>query len=106
MTQLHGGELPQVLTLNRGHVGRVTEETSRRYIMVPVQSPLSRPGPADTHTQLVRGQRSALTSNVISRTFLGILMIPESPRSPETQTQGLEVIMALLSFLMGTMTTL
>lgn len=42
-----------------------------------------------------------LTSNVISRTFLGICMMPESPSSPETHTQGLEVVRALLSFLMG-----
>lgn len=45
-----------------------------------------------------------LTSKVISRTFLGICMTPESPSSPDTHTQGLEVVMALLSFLMGMMT--
>ncbi|KAG7277645.1 hypothetical protein CRUP_025330 [Coryphaenoides rupestris] len=43
-------------------------------------------------------------AEVISRTFLGICMTPESPSSPETHTQGLEVVMALLSVLMGTMT--
>lgn len=47
-----------------------------------------------------------LTSKVISRTFLGICMMPESPSSPDTHTQGLEVVMALLSFLMGMITTL
>lgn len=33
-------------------------------------------------------------------------MMPESPSSPDTHTQGLEVVMALLSFLMGMITTL
>lgn len=33
-------------------------------------------------------------------------MMPESPSSPDTHTQGLEVVMALLSFLMGRITTL
>lgn len=32
-------------------------------------------------------------------------MMPESPSSPETHTQGLDVVIALLSFLMGMMTT-
>lgn len=32
-------------------------------------------------------------------------MMPESPSSPETHTQGLEVVMALFSFLMGYMAT-
>lgn len=46
----------------------------------------------------------ALTSNVISRTFFGICMTPESPSSPDTHTQGFDVVMALLSFLIGMMT--
>lgn len=53
-----------------------------------------------------RSKVTLLTSNAISRTFLGICMMPESPSSPDTHTQGLEVVMALLSFLMGMMTTL
>ena len=52
-----------------------------------------------------RPKVTALTSNVISRKFLGICMTPESPSSPDTHTQGLEVVMVLLSFLMGIMTT-
>lgn len=52
-----------------------------------------------------RSNVTLLTSKVISRTFLGIFMMPESPSSPDTHTQGLEVVMALLSFLMGMMTT-
>lgn len=50
-------------------------------------------------------KRTLLTSKVISRMFLGICMTPESPSSPETHTQGLDVVMALLSVLMGMMTT-
>ncbi len=52
-----------------------------------------------------RSKVTLLTSKVISRTFLGICMMPESPSSPDTHTQGLEVVMALLRFLMGMMTT-
>lgn len=58
-----------------------------------------------THQPSDRSEVRLLTSKVISRTFLGICMIPESPSSPDTHTQGLEVVMALLSFLMGMMTT-
>lgn len=54
----------------------------------------------------VRSKVTPLTSKVISKTFLGICMMPESPSSPETHTQGLEVVMALLSFLKGMITTL
>ena len=58
---------------------------------------------ARTHTCITQ-QCTGLTSKVISRTFLGICMTPESPISPATQTHGLDVVMALLSFLMGIIT--
>lgn len=48
----------------------------------------------------------ALTSNVISRTFFVICRMPESPSSPDTHSQGLDVVIALLSFLMGMITAL
>lgn len=46
-----------------------------------------------------------LTWKKISCVFLGICLIPESPSSPETHTQGLDIVMAMLSFFMGIMTT-
>lgn len=51
-------------------------------------------------------RRTPPTSNVISRRFFGICITPVSPSSPDTQTQGLEVMMVLLSFLVGMTTTL
>lgn len=46
------------------------------------------------------------TSKVISRRFLGICITPVSPSSPDTQIQGFDVMIALLSFLMGMITDL
>lgn len=51
-------------------------------------------------------QDTELTSNVISNKFFGICIMPVSPSSPETQIQGFDVVITLLSFLMGIITVL
>lgn len=51
-------------------------------------------------------EEHVLTSNVISRWFLGICITPLSPSSPDTHIHGFDVVIALLSFLMGIITDL
>lgn len=51
-------------------------------------------------------QDAELTSKVISNKFFGICIMPVSPSSPETQIQGFDVVITLLSFLMGIITVL
>jgi hypothetical protein len=58
-----------------------------------------------------QNQRSSVelrdvTSKVISSKFFGICITPVSPSSPETQIHGFEVMIALLSFLIGMITDL
>ena len=55
---------------------------------------------------MLRKQLAEPTSKVISRRFLGICITPVSPSSPDTQIQGFDVMIALLSFLMGMITDL
>lgn len=60
----------------------------------------------ELHDTLLRKISAEPTSKVISRRFLGIGITPVSPSSPDTQIQGFDVMIALLSFLMGMMTDL
>lgn len=55
---------------------------------------------------MIENEEGILTSNVISKWFLGICITPVSPSSPETQIHGFDVVIALLSFLMGMITDL